>query len=373
MLTGARQAALAAIVALAGACATMPSGPAPSPSPTPNVALSKAADLRTHLDLLLAEHVMIVAKESAAAVNHADEYAAYAALLHANAGDLSTLFSRAFGPTSAEQLRDLWDQQNGMLVDYAIGRATHDDAKSTQAASALTTTFVPAYAQLLASDGGASADTTSGLLAQQTVMDRAFIDDYAAMKFAQFYVDLEQAYAHVTRLGDELATGIVRLYADKFPGDPNAGAVDARVHLNLLLQQDAYLATMASSSKVAGRTSETAGAQTAQAASARALDAAFAAAKGVDAAGQFANLWSMRSAALARYAAGDRSAAAALTTTLSAQLATLTRAPQTSLTDQAAATLKVIDDQLARSADVVAGDDRAAATGMQPIADAIVG
>ncbi|HKW07250.1 MAG TPA: hypothetical protein VJS19_06730, partial [Candidatus Dormibacteraeota bacterium] len=47
--------------------------PGPSPSPT-SPAQSLAADLRTRMDLLLSEHVMIVAKETASAVNHSDEY-----------------------------------------------------------------------------------------------------------------------------------------------------------------------------------------------------------------------------------------------------------------------------------------------------------
>jgi hypothetical protein len=37
------------------------------------------------------------------------------------------------------------------------------------------------------------------------------------------------------------------------------------------------------------------------------------------------------------------------------------------------ATIKVVDDQRAKSSKTIAGDDRAAATSMQPIADSIQG
>ena len=75
---------------LLAACSSLGSGavgsPTPIESPTPNTnpANSKAADLRTQLDLLLEEHVMVVAKQAAAASNHSDEYAGYLALLTAN-------------------------------------------------------------------------------------------------------------------------------------------------------------------------------------------------------------------------------------------------------------------------------------------------
>jgi hypothetical protein len=360
------------LIALLGACAAPSSDATPSPSATPNVALSKAADLRTHLDLLFAEHVTIVAKESAAAINHADEYAAYAALLHANAADLSTLLSRALGATTAAQLSDLWEEQNTLLVDYAIGAASHDDAKSKQAAAALTSTFVPAYAQLLASASGAQQAATAALVAQQAGLDRALIDDYAAQRFANFYADLGRTSAHSLLLGDELAAGVVRMYGDKFPGDPAAASVDARVRLNVLLQEDAYLSTMATDAKVAGRTADAAAAQAALTASAAALRSAVALARGDDTATRFANLWSTRNVAMSRYAAGDHSAGTAVSATFAVQLGTLIHTPSSLATDQATAMLKVVDDQLAKGTAGVAGDDRASATAMQPIAVAIV-
>src|SRR5439155_672078 len=96
-----------------------------------SVAGTQAADLRTRLDLLLGEQVMIVAKESAAAVNHSDDYAGYTALLTANSSDLADLMRRAFGNSAAAQLAQQWNVQNGYLVDYAIAVVTHNDGKAS--------------------------------------------------------------------------------------------------------------------------------------------------------------------------------------------------------------------------------------------------
>ena len=69
---------------------------------------TQAADLRTRLDLLLSEQVMIIAKQAAAAVNHSDEYTAYTSLLAVNSADLSSLIAHAFGNTAGVQFAQVW-------------------------------------------------------------------------------------------------------------------------------------------------------------------------------------------------------------------------------------------------------------------------
>ena len=101
---------------------------------------------------------MIVAKESAAAVNHSDQYSSYTALLTTNSNDLTNLLGRAFGNTAATQLAQAWSIQNGYLVDYAIGVVTHNDAKANGAMSGLVNGFA---ADLPTRWGGEQAMTFS--------------------------------------------------------------------------------------------------------------------------------------------------------------------------------------------------------------------
>src|SRR6202521_1756934 len=83
---------------------------APAPSPTP--ADSKAADLRTRLDLLLGEHVMVVAKQAVAASNHTDDYAGYATLSTTNGNALVEIIRSGFGNAPATQVEQAWAIQN---------------------------------------------------------------------------------------------------------------------------------------------------------------------------------------------------------------------------------------------------------------------
>ena len=369
---GLRLAALGALGFVFLACSN-PTGAETSPSTRASpaaVASSRAADLRTQLDLLLAEHVMIVAKESAAAVNRSDEYSSYTALLTTNSTDLTSLMSRAFGNTAATQLAQAWSVQNGYLVDYAIGVVTHNDDKANGAMSGLMNGFVLQFAQVISSVSGLPLDSVTQPTAQQMLGDKAFIDDVFAQKYASFYVDLHKAYAQASRLGDVLAAQIVQSFPDKFPGDPTAHAVDVRVAFNVWLQEHAYLATIATDAVVAGRNSEKTAAASALAANADLLGTAFANAFGSAAATQFNTIWAARDKALLGYASGDVQSKQALTETFVTAFVSFGRVDKAHARNQVMATIRVIDDQRAKSKSV-AGDDRAAATAMQPIADSI--
>ena len=285
---------------------------------------------------------MIVAKETEAAVYHSDEYASYTSLLGANASDLSAIVGRAYGSTTATRFMQAWNMQNGYLVDYAIGVVTHDDDKARTAMSGATGTFAPQFAQLFVGIA----------LNDQLGADKAFIDDVAGQRYAPFYVDLHKAYAHTQAVGDELATQIVKLFPDKFPGDPSLRDVDARVALNLALQEHSYLATMATDAAVAKRDTEKGAALSALASTAT----------------QLGKAWADWDSAVVAYSGG----AELQPTNHVDRLSALTGAPKSAVQLYVQATIKVVDDQRSKSSKEVANDDRAAATAMQPIADSLV-
>ena len=373
---GLRLAVLSALAFVFLACSSSGSGGGPSSSgepAAPNVASTKAADLRTRLDLLLGEQVMIIAKESAAAVNHTDDYAGYTALLTTNSNDLADMMRRAFGATTAARFSQQWNLQNGYFVDYAIGVVSHNDTKSSGAIASLKTDFVPQFSQLMSDASRLPLDPVTQLTTQQMLQNKAFIDDAFAQKFGAFYTDLHTAYAQTSRLGDALAGQIAHEFPDKFPGDPEAHAVDVRVSLNLLLQEHSYLATMATSAVAAGRTAEKPASTAGLASNANMLGTLFATSFGNAAGTQFDRVWSARDAALIGYASGDAASKSALTETFVAAFASLAHVNQTPVASQVDATIKVIDEQRAKSLKTIAGDDRMAAGSMQPLADSIQG
>ena len=368
---GLRPSAVAILVAALIACTDQAAVP---PSPTPFAeGQTQAADLRTRLDLLLGEHVMIVAKESAAAVNRSDEYPAYTALLTTNASDLANVFGSAFGRTAASQFSKSWSTQNGLLVDYAIGVVTHADDKASASVKGLTGTFATDFAQLLSSVSGVSQDTVTHLVREQVVDDKAFIDDVFTSRYPPYYADLHTAYTHTARLGDVLASQIARKFPDRFPGDPTLLGADLRVSFNLLLQEHAYTSTMATDSTVAQRADEKAAAQAALKSGAGLLSAALGRLYDTGASAELDRLWAVRDKMLMDYASGFDPAPDNLTNGFVSMFAYAAHVDRLHVLLQVQATVKVIDDQKARSSKTLAGDDRAAATAMQPIADSLQG
>jgi hypothetical protein len=369
---------LAITVFLLAACASPNSGsvhspiPASSPTPSSTTADSKAGDLRTRLDLLLGEHVMVVAKQAVAASNHTDEYAGYATLLTTNSTSLVDLVRSAYGNTAATQFEQVWRVQDGYLIDYTIGLVTHNDAKSNGAVSGLVNGFVPQFAKLITSLTQLPVDLVTQLESQRMAELKAMIDDEVAQSYAKMYPDLRTAYANITSLGNRLAIRMAQQFPDKFPGDPSESAIDTRVSLNNLLQEHSYLATMTTDAVVASRAAERNAAAASLGANAAALGKLFTDLLGDAAGTQVTELWGARNADLIAYAtSGDAAAKQGLTDKFVTRFYGVAPVASDSARDQVTATIKVIDDQRAKASKSVAGDDRAAATGMQAIADRI--
>ncbi len=370
--------ALAAATLALLACTSSPGSSTSSSSRTTtpaagNPADSQAADLRTHLDLLLGEQVLLTAKQSAAAVNHSDSYAGYTTLLATNGSDLAGALGAAFGNTAADQFSQAWTIENGYLVDYAIGVVTHNQAKANGAMSGLVNGFVPQFAQLVTNLTQLPLDPITQLLTQQVLEDKVFIDDQFAGKPGSAFLDLHTAYLQSARLGDAMAPRIAQKFPDKFPGDASAPAVDRRVTLNLLLQEHAYLATMAGDAIARGAGADLAAVTTALAANADSLGTTFTELVNAGAGTQFDTVWAARDAALIAYAkGGDDASKQALTQSFVTQFSSLAHVTPAPVADQVIATIKVIDDQRSKTSDPLPADDRAAAAAMEAIADAVV-
>ena len=361
-----------------------PGNSSPSPAIT-GPADSKAADLRARLNLLFGEHVMVIVKMAvAAAGNRTDEYAGYASLLTTNDDDLVAVMSSAFGASAATRFDELWRIQNGYLVDYTIGQVTHNAAKSNGAASGLRTGFVPDFAKFVNSMTQLPLDPVVQLWTEQVLETEAVIGDLVAKNYTKMYADLRTAYAQSWRLGDALASSIARKFADKFPGNPTNKAADFRVRLTDLLQEHAYLATMATGALAGARNAEQAAALVALAANASALSTAFSGVYGAAPGTAFDQVWGAKDAELVIYSGTSdaerrQTALTDLTGPTLAQFTGFVR-DTTGISEplisapaqrQIQATIRVIDDQRSNAQAQVAADDRTAAAAMEPIANLI--
>jgi hypothetical protein len=364
---------LLAACSSAGTSAAHSPIPVSSPIPSPTPADSKAGDLRVRLDLLLGEHDMVVAKQAVAATNHTDEYAGYATLLTTNATALVDVVRSAYGNTSATQFEQVWRLQNGYLIDYTIGVVTHNDAKSNGAMSGLVNGFVPQFAQLITSLTQIPIDQVTQLETQHLTDTKNMIDDEVAQAHAKFYPELRSVYASTSTAGDRIAIRMIQQFPDKFPGDPLDKAIDTRVSLNALLQEHSYLATMTTDAAAAGRVNEQTAATAALGTNVVALGKLFTELMGTAAGTAVQQVWGARNADLIAYATkGDATAKQNLSDKFVTRFYGVAPVASDAARDQVIATIKVIDDQRAKALKAVAGDDRAAATGMQGIADRIL-
>lgn len=337
-------------------------GPAPSPSNAPP---AQASDLRIQLDLLLTEHVMILAKESAAALNSSSEFRAYATLLTTNESALTEVVRRAVGNTTADAFAVHWRTLNADLVDYAIQVATHDGEKADADTSRLTDSTMPDLADQLADITLGQAQPLLAAVTNEVTAIRDTIDGAANHQYAAMYTNLVTAVSAATTLGDAIAAGVVRRFADRFPGEQAADDVARRVHLNVLLQERAYLETMATDAQFDSRPDERTHALHALASN---LD--FLATELHDPG--LRQLWADQMTSIQRYAtSGDVASKQALSGTFVNRLVTMTKVSTSVASNQVDATIRVIDDQRAKDNGDVANDDRAAATAMQPIADSL--
>ena len=322
---------------------------------------------------MLGEHVMVVAKQAVAASNHTDDYAGYATLLTTNSTALVDVVRSAYGNTSATQFEQVWRIQNGYLIDYTIGLVTHNDAKSNGAMSGLVNGFVPQFAQLITSLAQLQVDQVTQLETQHLAEMRTMIDDEVTQSHAKLYSDLRAAYSNTSKVGDVLAIRMVEQFPDKFPGDPLDKAIDTRVSLNTLLQEHSYLATMTTNAAVSGRMSEQGAAAASLGANVVSLVKLFTDLLGGAAGTQVQQLWGARNADLIAYAtSGDAAAKLGLTDKFVSGFYGVAPVASNAARDQVNATVKVVDDQRAKASKSVARDDRAAATGMQAIADRIL-
>jgi hypothetical protein len=348
-------------------------------SPSPNPADSKAADLRTRLDLLLGEHVMVIAKESSAA-RRADELAGYLHLLTSNGSDLTEVVRSALGVAAAARFDVIWSAQNDYLVNYTIGLVTHNKGKSDAAAASLVTGFVPQFSGFAADVAQIPQGPIAQLVMQHALQTRAVIDDQVAQTYPRLYSDLHSAYMQASLIGDALAPRIAQKYPDKFPGSASSKAVDLRVAVNGLLQEHAYLSTMVTSAAVGGRSTEEAAAVGALTDNTNTLATLLKDLFGASAAVQFYQIWPAKNAAVIAYATAPAGAArqrarSQLTDVFIPRFSgfvetwTGLAAFTPAVDSQVRGTIAVIDDQRSKSLAGVAADDRSAEASMELEAD----
>jgi hypothetical protein len=330
----------------------------------------------------MSEHTIVIGKLSVAgAAGRKDEFQSYAGMLAANGADLTALMRSALGETAGAQFGDAWTAGNNSYVDYLVAAVTVDQAKAAAATSSLTSSYVPQLAQLLTSSLSLPPDKAKSIVTGEVSAIKLVIDDAVAAKPAALYSDLDTAYRGAVASADALAAAVAAKFPDRFPGDPSAAPVTARALLDMLLQEHAYLTTMASDAFYAGAAADQDAATSALATSTDALSRQLGMMFGGTARDRAGRLWEAEDGSLVAYAkARDQTAQFLAEDSLhnesAPQLANFLHSLSGATVDvngQILATIQVLSDQNAKGYPQVAGDDRTAAALLIAIGDAVGG
>ncbi len=186
-------------------------------APAPSTASMTAGTLRSALDQLLGEHVLLAASATNAALHGRDaDFKAAAASLDGNSQDLAATIGAVYGNAAGKAFLPLWRKHIGFFVDYTNAVAKQDQAGKDKAIADLTQ-----YAQ----DFGAFLESANPNLPQAAVVSllvphvktlTAVIDAQAAHDPATAYLALRTAYAHMPMVANALTDGIIKQFPDKF-------------------------------------------------------------------------------------------------------------------------------------------------------------
>ena len=352
---------------------------------------SDAANLRTDLDYLLGEHLILAAKATGAALDgRTDQFEAYGALLNTNGTDLGGAIGGIYGAEAEDEWNRIWSAHNGFFVDYTTGVATDDAALADGAVEDLTTTYVPEFSAFLAGATGLPEDAIAGLVTDHVLQTKAVVDAQAAGDWEAAYEAIRTAYAHMQMIGDALAPAIAE--GNEIDGEAITAGVDFRVALNQLLQEHLFLASFATDAALGGREDEFTASGGALNTNGTDLGAAIGGLFGAEAEDEWNRIWSAHNGFFVDYTTGvatddmavQDQAVTDLTETyvpeFSEFLAGATGLDQAALadliTEHVLTTKAIVDAQGAGDAAAAAEADRTAAQHMRmlgdPLAEAIV-
>ncbi|PYM11770.1 MAG: hypothetical protein DMD81_25980, partial [Candidatus Rokuibacteriota bacterium] len=249
---------LAAVAVLATGCSTSMAGqPMAGTGSMTATSATPASALRTALNALLGEHVILAAAATGAALDGRDaEFKAAAAALDANSVDIAKAIGSVYGADAEQAFLPLWRRHIGFAVDYTVGVATKDQAKQQKAVADLIAYTQDFGAFLSSANPNLPKSVVADLVKHHVVTLKDVIDAQASKDSVKAYAAQRAATAHMKMIADPLASAIVTQFPDKYSGRSDTAAAGLRTVLNVALREHVYLAGAATSAALGGRDSE---------------------------------------------------------------------------------------------------------------------
>lgn len=216
-----------------------------------------AADLRSNLNALFGEHVLL----AAVATSHAlggREAAFNGAVggLDANSVDISKAIGLVYGADAEKAFLPLWRKHIEFFVDYTNGVALKDRAKQDKAVNDLVNYSQDFGAFLSSANPNLPKSVVADLVKHHVVTLKDVVDNQAKGDWPKTYSAIRSAYGHMQMIGDPLAGAIVKQFPSRFAGSTESPEATLRTALNLAFREHAIIAAMATGSALGGREAE---------------------------------------------------------------------------------------------------------------------
>lgn len=179
-----------------------------------------SSTLRANLRTLLQEHAFLAAGATGAALGgRKSEFESAAAALDMNSVDVSKAIGSVYGSGAEQAFLALWRKHIGFVVDYTVGVASKDKAKSDGAVGDLVQYTQDFGAFLASANPNLPKEAVAGLVKDHVLTLKAVIDAQAAMDNTKAWTALRAAALHMQMIADPLADAIAKQFPAKFANE----------------------------------------------------------------------------------------------------------------------------------------------------------
>lgn len=207
-----------ASVFLAAACSPMMSKSGHEPmAMTASHSGTAAADLRTGLNALLGEHVLLAAVATSHALGGREAAFKGAAVgLDANSVDFAKAIGSVYGSDAEQAFLPLWRKHIGFFVDYTVAVATNDKTKQNKAVNDLVQYTEDFGAFLSSANPNLPKQAVAELVKGHVLTLKEVVDAQAAKDWQKAYAAVRTAYGHMHMIADPLGAAIAKQFPQRY-------------------------------------------------------------------------------------------------------------------------------------------------------------
>lgn len=180
---------------------------------------TKAADLRTLLNNLQAEHVDLASAATRAGFDGDKSFEAAAGALGHNTDELSKAVASVYGEEAGNKFKEIWASHIQFFVDYTVAAKGNDKAGMDKAVQNLNGYVEAISAFLSEANPNLPKDAVAQLVSEHVGLLKEAVDKHAARDFAGSYEAQHQAREQITtEIANTLAGAIVKQKPEAFQG-----------------------------------------------------------------------------------------------------------------------------------------------------------